>query len=82
MSSATPRHTASATSCAMSRAGAPTRAATLRQDVGEYLQEESRALPSRYEVEAFRKRVQRCATTWSALPRPPRPPGAERRQGR
>jgi ubiquinone biosynthesis protein UbiJ len=30
---------------------------TLRQNVSEYLQEESRALPTRYEVEDFRKRV-------------------------
>jgi ubiquinone biosynthesis accessory factor UbiJ len=32
-------------------------AATWRQNVSEYLQEESRALPTRYEVEDFRKRV-------------------------
>ncbi len=31
---------------------------TLRQNIGEYLQEESRALPSRYEVEKFRGRVE------------------------
>lgn len=30
----------------------------LRQNIGEYLQEESRALPSRYEVERFRGRVE------------------------
>lgn len=32
--------------------------ATLRQNVSEYLQEESRALPSRYEVERFRGSVE------------------------
>lgn len=31
---------------------------TLRQNIGEYLQEESRAVPSRYEVERFRGRVE------------------------
>lgn len=31
--------------------------ATMRQNVGEYLQEESRAVPSRYEVDAFRDQV-------------------------
>ena len=31
---------------------------TMRQNVGEYLQEESRAVPSRYEVNAFRQRVE------------------------
>ncbi|HZW60111.1 MAG TPA: SCP2 sterol-binding domain-containing protein [Woeseiaceae bacterium] len=30
---------------------------TFEQNIGEYLQEESRALPSRYEVDAFRERV-------------------------
>ena len=30
---------------------------TMRQNVSEYLQEESQAVPSRYEVERFRKRV-------------------------
>lgn len=33
--------------------------ATLRANVSEYLQEESRALPSRYETDAFRARVER-----------------------
>ncbi len=32
---------------------------TMEQNVGEYLQEESRALPSRYEVDQFRADVQR-----------------------
>jgi ubiquinone biosynthesis protein UbiJ len=31
---------------------------TMRQNVSEYLQEESRALPSRYETEAFRNNVE------------------------
>lgn len=31
---------------------------TLRQNVSEYLQEESRAVPSRYETDLFRKRVE------------------------
>ncbi|MDX1480896.1 MAG: SCP2 sterol-binding domain-containing protein [Woeseiaceae bacterium] len=31
---------------------------TMRQNVSEYLQEESRAVPSRYEAEKFRKRVE------------------------
>ena len=31
---------------------------TLRQNVGEYLQEESRVVPSRYETDAFRKQVE------------------------
>lgn len=31
--------------------------ATFRQNVSEYLQEESRAVPGRYEVDAFRERV-------------------------
>lgn len=31
---------------------------TLRQNIGEYLQEESRTLPSRFEVEEFRDKVQ------------------------
>lgn len=30
---------------------------TMRQNVSEYLQEESRAVPSRYEVEKFRQRI-------------------------
>jgi ubiquinone biosynthesis protein UbiJ len=30
---------------------------TMAQNIGEYLQEESRSLPSRYEVDAFRDRV-------------------------
>jgi ubiquinone biosynthesis protein UbiJ len=33
--------------------------ATMQQNVTEYLQEESRVTPSRYEVEAFRERVER-----------------------
>jgi len=33
--------------------------ATIRQNVSEYLQEESRAVPSRYEVDDFRARVDR-----------------------
>jgi ubiquinone biosynthesis protein UbiJ len=33
-------------------------ASTLRQNVSEYLQEESRVLPSRYEVDRFRQRVE------------------------
>jgi len=32
---------------------------TIRQNIAEYLQEESRTLPSRYEVDEFRGRVQR-----------------------
>jgi ubiquinone biosynthesis protein UbiJ len=31
---------------------------TLRQNLGEYLQEESRAVPSRYEVDSFRSEVE------------------------
>lgn len=31
--------------------------ATMRQNVGEYLQEESRAVPNRYEAESFREKV-------------------------
>ena len=31
---------------------------TMRQNVGEYLQEESRAVPSRYETETFRNQVE------------------------
>jgi ubiquinone biosynthesis protein UbiJ len=31
---------------------------TMRQNVGEYLQEESRAVPSRYEVDTFRRDVE------------------------
>lgn len=31
---------------------------TLRQNLGEYLQEESRAVPSRYEAETFRREVE------------------------
>ncbi len=31
---------------------------TLRQNVSEYLQEESRAVPSRYETEALRKNIE------------------------
>jgi ubiquinone biosynthesis protein UbiJ len=31
---------------------------TLRQNVSEYLQEESRAVPSRYEADEFRKRIE------------------------
>ncbi len=31
---------------------------TLRQNVSEYLQEESRSVPSRYETDAFRKKVE------------------------
>lgn len=33
--------------------------ATFRQNIGEYLQEESRSVPSRYEVEEFRDKVQK-----------------------
>lgn len=39
------------------RWGRETRA-TLRQNLGEYLQEESRVVPSRYETESFRREVE------------------------
>ena len=50
-------HTVGEFARSVGRWGRETRS-TLRQNVSEYLQEESRTLPSRYEADAFRKQVE------------------------